>query len=113
MPTRARANAVGPESGDPPTDDQRLHPVTLSYKYLIFRSRKTSHMVQTRQDLAAAVGLAMQRYQRSVQAYDDAIGRRLGLGPTDLRCLDWLADGPKPQASSPRPLVCVRPPRQP
>ena len=52
-------------------------------------------MVQTRQDLAAAVGLAMQRYQRSVQAYDDAVGRRLGLGPTDLRCLDWLADGPK------------------
>ena len=37
----------------------------------------------------------MQRYQRSVQAFDDAVGRRLGLNPTDLRCLDWLADGPK------------------
>ena len=37
----------------------------------------------------------MQRYQRSVQAFDDAVGRRLGLGPADLRCLDWLADGPK------------------
>jgi DNA-binding MarR family transcriptional regulator len=23
------------------------------------------------------------------------VGRRLGLGPADLRCLDWLADGPK------------------
>src|SRR4051794_17139108 len=37
----------------------------------------------------------MQRYQRSVQAFDDAVGRRLGLGPADLRCLDWLAAGPK------------------
>ena len=37
----------------------------------------------------------MQRYQRSVQAFDDAVGRRLGLGPADLRCLDWLVDGPK------------------
>ena len=37
----------------------------------------------------------MQRYQRSTQAFDDAVGRRLGLNPTDLRCLDWLADGPK------------------
>ena len=37
----------------------------------------------------------MQRYQRSVQAFDDAVGRRLGLGPADLRCLDWVADGPK------------------
>ncbi len=37
----------------------------------------------------------MQRYQRSVQAFDDAVGRRLGLGQADLRCLDWLVDGPK------------------
>ena len=37
----------------------------------------------------------MQRYQRSVQAFDDTVGRRLGLGPADLRCLDWLVDGPK------------------
>jgi DNA-binding MarR family transcriptional regulator len=48
-----------------------------------------------RQALLGEVGLAMQRYQRSVQAFDDAVGRRLGLGPADLRCLDWLADGPK------------------
>lgn len=37
----------------------------------------------------------MQRYQRSVQAFDDAVGRMLGLGPADVRCLDWLVDGPK------------------
>ena len=52
-------------------------------------------MTDLRQALLGEVGLAMQRYQRSVQAFDDAVGRRLGLGPADLRCLDWLADGPK------------------
>jgi DNA-binding MarR family transcriptional regulator len=52
-------------------------------------------MGASRQTLLGEVGLAMQRYQRSVQAFDDAVGRRLGLGPADLRCLDWLADGPK------------------
>ena len=48
-----------------------------------------------RRQLQADLGVALQRYQRSVQAFDDAVGRALGLGPTDLRCLDWLADGPK------------------
>lgn len=37
----------------------------------------------------------MQTYQRSVHAFDDAVGRRLGLNAADVRCLDWLADGPK------------------
>lgn len=48
-----------------------------------------------REQLAHALGHALQQYQRSVQAFDDAVGRRLGLGPADLRCLDWLVDGPK------------------
>ena len=52
-------------------------------------------MTASRQDLVEELGVAMQRYQRSVQVFDDAVGRRLGLNPTDLRCLDWLADGPK------------------
>jgi DNA-binding MarR family transcriptional regulator len=51
--------------------------------------------VVTRRQLVAELGTAMQRYQRSVQAYDDAVGRALALGPADLRCLDWLVDGPK------------------
>lgn len=51
-------------------------------------------MTETRQALTADIGRAVQRYQRSVQAFDDAVGRRLGLGPADLRCLDWLTDGP-------------------
>jgi DNA-binding MarR family transcriptional regulator len=46
-------------------------------------------------ELVGELGNAMQAYQRSTQAYDDAVGRRLGLNPADLRCLDWLFDGPK------------------
>ncbi len=49
----------------------------------------------TRRQVVAELGDAMQRYQRSVQSYDDAVGRALGLGPADLRCLDWLVDGPR------------------
>ena len=52
-------------------------------------------MSKSRQALIAEAGNAMQAYQRSTQALDDAIGRALGLNPTDLRCLDWLVDGPK------------------
>ena len=48
-----------------------------------------------RRQLVGELGAALQRYQRSVQAYDDAVGRALALGPADLRCLDWLADGPE------------------
>ena len=52
-------------------------------------------MRKSRQALIAEAGNAMQAYQRSTQAFDDAVGRALGLNPTDLRCLDWLVDGPK------------------
>ena len=52
-------------------------------------------MSKSRQALIAEAGNAMQAYQRSTQAFDDAIGRALGLNPTDLRCLDWLVDGPR------------------
>ncbi len=51
--------------------------------------------MEPRRQLVAELGDALQRYQRSVQAYDDAVGRVLELGPADLRCLDWLVDGPK------------------
>jgi DNA-binding MarR family transcriptional regulator len=50
---------------------------------------------KTRQQVIAEAGNAMQAYQRSTQAFDDAISRALGLNPTDLRGLDWLVDGPK------------------
>ena len=40
------------------------------------------------------LGRALQAYQRSTQAFDDEVGRVLDLNPVDLRCLDWLTDGP-------------------
>ena len=49
---------------------------------------------QTRQAALDAVGRAMQRQQRSTQSFDDAVGRRWGLGPADLRCLDHLSERP-------------------
>ena len=52
-------------------------------------------MRKRRQSLITEAGNAMQAYQRSTQAFDDAVGRAMGLNPTDLRCLDWLVDGPK------------------
>jgi DNA-binding MarR family transcriptional regulator len=52
-------------------------------------------MRKARQALVTEAGYAMQAYQRSTQAFDDAVGRELGLNPTDLRGLDWLVDGPK------------------
>jgi DNA-binding MarR family transcriptional regulator len=60
-----------------------------------FDIRKVGQMARSRQELVQTLGMAMQQYQRSVQAFDDAVGRQLGLGQADLRCLDWLVDGPK------------------
>lgn len=51
-------------------------------------------MASTRQAVVAEVGRAIQAYQRSTQAFDDEVGRILGLNPADLRCLDWLSEGP-------------------
>ena len=50
-------------------------------------------MVKSRQAAIERAGQAIQAYQRSVQAFDDAVGRALELNPTDLRCLDWLMGG--------------------
>ena len=52
-------------------------------------------MPRKRQSVVDDLGRAMQRYQRSVQTFDDAVGRQLGLGPADLRCLDILVEGPR------------------
>ena len=49
-------------------------------------------MASKRQDLIAAVGRATQAYQRATDGFDDEVGRKLGLNPTDLRCLDWLSE---------------------
>jgi DNA-binding MarR family transcriptional regulator len=49
---------------------------------------------RARQALVRAVGSATQAFQRSTDAFDDAVAQQLGLDRTDLRCLDWLFDGP-------------------
>jgi DNA-binding MarR family transcriptional regulator len=51
-------------------------------------------MTTSRQALVGELGRALQAYQRSTQAFDDEVGRVLGLNPVDLRCLDWLTEGP-------------------
>ncbi len=51
-------------------------------------------MARSRQALVGELGQALQAYQRSTQAFDDEVGRVLGLNPADLRCLDWLTEGP-------------------
>lgn len=51
-------------------------------------------MSKKREVLIAEVGKAVQAYQRATDGFDDAVGRLLGLNPTDLRCLDWLTAGP-------------------
>jgi DNA-binding MarR family transcriptional regulator len=52
-------------------------------------------MTRQRQEAIAAVGGAMQRYQRTVQLFDDAVGRALGVNAADMRCLDHLSEGPR------------------
>jgi len=51
-------------------------------------------MPTSRQALVGELGRALQAYQRSTQAFDDEVGRVLDLNPVDLRCLDWLTEGP-------------------
>lgn len=46
-----------------------------------------------RRALLEAVGVGTQAYGRATDGFDDAVGRRLDLNPTDLRCLDWLTTG--------------------
>ncbi len=53
-------------------------------------------MARTRQAIIGELGRALQAYQRSTQAFDDEVGRVLDLNPVDLRCLDWLTEGPMP-----------------
>jgi DNA-binding MarR family transcriptional regulator len=51
-------------------------------------------MRRSRQAVIADLARSMQAYQRSTQAFDDEVGRVLGVNPVDLRCLDWLSESP-------------------
>jgi DNA-binding MarR family transcriptional regulator len=52
-------------------------------------------MTRRRQELISSLGAAVQAYQRSTDAFDDAVAGRLELNRTDLRCLDHLFEGPR------------------
>lgn len=52
-------------------------------------------VVRSRQAVIAELGVALQHYQRSVESFDDAVGRRYDLGTADRRCLDHLSEGPR------------------
>lgn len=53
-----------------------------------------SMAMSRRQALIEELGAAVRAYQRSTDALDDVVADRLGINRTDLRCLDWLLDGP-------------------
>jgi DNA-binding MarR family transcriptional regulator len=59
------------------------------------KQRENTRDLASRQALVAAVGGATQLFQRSTDAFDDAVADRMGLNRTDLRCLDWLFEGPR------------------
>jgi DNA-binding MarR family transcriptional regulator len=62
---------------------------------MISRKSKDSQATARRQVLIAGIGAATQAFQRSTDAFDDVVAERMRLNRTDLRCLDWLFDGPK------------------
>jgi len=49
-----------------------------------------------RANLVAAIGEAVMRWQDANQAYDEAVGERLGLNAAERRTLSFLFSGPQP-----------------
>ena len=50
----------------------------------------------TSEDLIAAIGAAVMRWQDATAHYDEAVGERLGLSMSERQCLAALAHGPRP-----------------
>ncbi|MEI9423675.1 MarR family transcriptional regulator [Mesorhizobium sp. Cs1299R1N1] len=48
-----------------------------------------------RTELAAAIGLAIMQWQDATQAYDEAVGARLGLNMAERHCVGLLHGGPQ------------------
>src|SRR3954451_20489676 len=51
---------------------------------------------QKREEIITAIGMAVMRWQDATQAYDEAVGERLGLNLAERRCLSFLYGGPQP-----------------
>ena len=48
-----------------------------------------------RDEIAAAIGLAVMQWQDATQAYDEAVGARLGLNMAERHCIGLLYGGPQ------------------
>ncbi|WP_096452434.1 MarR family winged helix-turn-helix transcriptional regulator [Mesorhizobium sp. 113-1-2] len=48
-----------------------------------------------RDEMTAAIGLAIMQWQDATQAYDEAVGMRLGLNMAERHCLGLLYGGPQ------------------
>src|SRR3954464_4165171 len=50
---------------------------------------------KNRQDMTAAIGLTIMQWQDGTQAYDEAVGARLGLNMAERHCIGLLHGGPQ------------------
>jgi DNA-binding MarR family transcriptional regulator len=48
-----------------------------------------------RDEIVMAIGMAVMRWQDATQAYDEAVGEKLGLNLAERRCLSLLYGGPQ------------------
>ena len=50
---------------------------------------------ENREDMTRAIGLAIMQWQDATQAYDEAVGTRLGLNMAERHCIGLLYGGPQ------------------
>ena len=50
---------------------------------------------ENRDDMTSAIGLAIMQWQDATQAYDEAVGARLGLNMAERHCIGLLYGGPQ------------------
>lgn len=50
---------------------------------------------KNRNEITAAIGLAVMQWQDATQAYDEAVGARLGLNMAERHCIGLLHGGPQ------------------
>ncbi|MEP6566731.1 MAG: MarR family transcriptional regulator [Mesorhizobium sp.] len=56
---------------------------------------ETKSSSTNRADMTAAIGLAIMRWQDATQAYDEAVGAKLGLSTAERHCIGLLYEGPQ------------------
>ncbi|WP_202298244.1 MarR family winged helix-turn-helix transcriptional regulator [Mesorhizobium sp. 131-2-1] len=56
---------------------------------------ETNSSTRNRDDVTRAIGLAIMQWQDATQAYDEAVGVRLGLNMAERHCIGLLYGGPQ------------------